>query len=69
MIKIEYAIKDEHRMSTKCEMRGTREELAEELGNFLEDLHERDPKLVVMAIDTFLDLIGFDLKEGSEDDD
>lgn len=64
MIKMEYAIVDENKMTTKCEMEGTRLELAEELGNFLQDVYERDPKLVTRAIVTFLDLIGFDPKEG-----
>lgn len=68
MIKMEYRRIDNSTIHAHAEMYGKFNDLVVEIAAFLEDLHDKDPKLCVLAIDRFLDDIGIEL-EGSEDDE
>lgn len=68
MIKMEYRRIDKNTIHAHAEMYGKYYDIVDEVAAFLEDLHEKDPKLCVCAIDRFLDNIGVEL-EGGEDDD
>lgn len=68
MIKMEYRRMDKKTMHCHAEMYGKFNDLVDEVSTFLVDLHEKDPRLCVLAIDRFLDNIGI-TGEGGEDDD
>lgn len=68
MIKMEYRRMDKTTMHCHAEMYGKFTDLVDEVAAFLQDLHEKDPKLCALAIDRFLDNIGIN-SEGGEDDD
>lgn len=67
MIKMEYRRMDKLTMHAHAEMYGKYNDIVDEVAAFLEDLHDKDPKLCVLAIDRFLENIGVDL-EGEEND-
>lgn len=68
MIKMEYCRIDKNKIHAHAEMYGKYYDIVDEVAAFLEDLHDKDPKLCVLAINRFLENIGVEL-EGSEDDD
>lgn len=68
MIKIEYRRINKNVIRAHAEMHGNYYDIVDEVAAFLEDLHDKDPKLCVLAIDRFLENIGVEL-EGDKDDD
>ena len=67
MIKMEYRRIDKNRIHSHAEMYGKYYDIVDEVAAFLEDLHEKDPKLCVLAIDRFLENIGVELEDDEDD--
>ena len=67
MIKIEYRRIDKDKIHAHAEMYGKYYDIVDEVAAFLEDLHEKDPKLCVLAIDRFLENIGVELEDDEDD--
>lgn len=68
MIKMEYRRIDKNTIHAHAEMYGKFYDIADEIAAFLEDVHDKDPKLCVLAIDRFLDNIGIELEGGHTND-
>ena len=68
MIKMEYRRIDKSTIHAHAEMYGKFYDIVDEIAAFLEDVHDKDPKLCVCAIDRFLDNIGIELEGGEADD-
>lgn len=64
MIKMEYRRIDKNTLHAHAEMHGKFNDLVDEIAAFLEDLHDKDPKLCVYALVRFLDNIGVELEGG-----
>lgn len=68
MIKMEYRRIDKSTIHAHGEMYGKFYDIVDEVAAFLEDLHEKDPKLCVLAIDRFLENIGVELEDDEDDE-
>lgn len=68
MIKMEYRRIDKSTIHANAEMYGKFYDIVDEIAAFLEDIHDKDPKLCVLAIDRFLDNIGIELEGGHTND-